>query len=599
MCGIAGEIRQPSQMVDAERLERMSAALARRGPDGQGIWTEGQAGFVHRRLSIIDLSDGGHQPMVSADGRYAITFNGEIYNYRELREQLTESKEQFRSTSDTEVLLVMYAKEGEKMLEKVHGMFAFAIWDNVEKKLFFARDRIGKKPFFYRANSESFLFASELKALGTVEKLEIDEESIKLFLGLQYVPSPRTGFKNILSLEPGMCGTWKDGVLELNKYSTGIAPSKVSFEEATLEVRKRLKESVRLRLIADVPIGIFLSGGIDSSAVAALAKEQGAKLSSFTLGFDEAKFDERDQAAELAKKFGFEHHSFVAKPEDLLAIADEVIKHYDAPFADSSSLNTWILARETKKHVKAVLTGDGGDELFGGYRRYGYYEKALRIHRMGLGWLAINISWLMSSITRDPRYRRFAETLEGLRKSNAEGYARLFLGAYFDTPEARAFIVSRFRTDIDPIAAAMDFDLHSYLLDDLNVKMDRATMAHGLEARCPLLDQDLVAYVTSLSVEYRYNKAKKKALLVDAVKDLLPAEVGQRPKRGFQVPLATWFRGALRPAFIERCVQSTKLHAYVGRDKVEQLLKENDLGSDHGNRLWMLYSLATWLEQYG
>ncbi len=597
MCGIAGEIRQLSQKADTSRLELMSAALARRGPDGQGLWTDGSAGFVHRRLSIIDLSEGGHQPMTSTDGRFTITFNGEIYNYQELKADL--SAYAFHSNSDTEVLLVMYARYGEKMLEKIRGMFAFAIWDNVDQKLFFARDRIGKKPFFYKATSESFLFASELKAIGAVEKLEVDAESINMFLGLQYVPSPRTGFKNVFSLEPGNCGTWKDGVLSLKKYTTESAPLNVSFEEATREVRKRLEASVRLRLIADVPIGIFLSGGIDSSAVAALAKEQGAKLSSFTLGFDEAKFDERDQAAELAKQFGFEHHAFLAKPEDLLAIADEVIKQYDAPYADASSINTWILAKQTKPFVKAVLTGDGGDELFAGYRRYGYFEKALRLHRLGLGWMAFPISRLMWSVTRDPRYQRFAETLEGLRTSHAEGYARLFVGSCIDTPESRAFVASHFRNDIEPIAAAMDFDLNFYLSDDLNVKMDRATMAHGLEARCPLLDQELVAYVTSLPLEYRYNKAKKKALLVEAVKDLLPAEVGQRAKRGFQVPLADWFRGSLRSVFVERCVKTTKLHIYVAKDQVEKLLKENDGGSDHGNKMWVLYSLATWLEQYG
>jgi len=590
--------------VNRDRLVAMTRSIEHRGPDGEGIWTEGSAGLAHRRLAIVDLSPTGHQPMVSGDGRYTVTFNGEIYNYQELREQLTANNEQLRSTSDTEVLLALYAREGEKMLEKLRGMFAFAIWDKVEKKLFFARDRIGKKPFFYRVENGAFQFASELKAFDPSTssgqaKLEIDTESIKLFLGLQYAPSPLSGFKNIFSLEPGMCGTWKDGVLEVTKYEKDVAPSNASFEEAAFEVRNRLEESVRLRLIADVPVGIFLSGGIDSSAVAALVHAQGVKLSSFTLGFDEAKFDERDQAAQLAKHFGFDHHAFLAKPEDLLAIADDVIAHYDAPYADSSSLNTWILARETKKHVKAVLTGDGGDELFGGYRRYGYFDKALSLNHRGLGWFVMNAAWPVWSVNRDPRYHRFAKTLEGLRVSGGEGYARLFVGAYFDTPEARAFVAQRFRNDLDAIGAAMDFDLHSYLPDDLNVKMDRATMRHGLEARSPLLDQELVSYVTSLPTKYRFTPEKTKALLVGAVKDILPPEVAGRAKRGFQVPLSTWFRGPLRGAFVERCIQSDKLYAFVKREKIDKLLNENDRGSDHGNRLWMLYSLATWLQKYG
>ncbi|QQR60705.1 asparagine synthase (glutamine-hydrolyzing) [Candidatus Uhrbacteria bacterium] len=591
MCGIAGLIAKNGRSLDQGRLVAMAGKIAHRGPDGDGMWVEGQAGLAHRRLALVDLSPSGAQPMISDDGRYVITFNGEIYNYKELREEYLAKGGMLRSTSDTEILLTLFAQEGEAMLAKLRGMFAFAIWDKQESCLFFARDRIGKKPFFYRHNEDEFAFASEVKSLIDAEA-RIDEQAVRLFLGLQYVPSPLTGFKNIFSLEPGMCGTWKDGVLATRSYIEPVTRSDVSFDDAVHEVRRILDESVRLRLIADVPVGIFLSGGIDSSSIAALAHKQGVKLSSFTLGFDEAAFDERDQAAELAKEFGFEHHSFLAKPEDLLAIADEVIEHYDVPYADSSSLNTWILARETKKHVKAALTGDGGDELFGGYRRYRYFEQALGFKQMGVGPIAGQMSRVVGQVMGDPKFQRFADTIDG-------GYASLFCGAYFQQPEALAFIDSHLKKDLDPIGAAMDFDLHSYLSDDLNVKMDRASMRHGLEARCPLLDQELVSYVTSLPTEYRYKKGQTKRLLVEAVKDLLPIEIGKRAKRGFQVPLAIWFRGALRNAFVERCVNSTKLHTYVAKERVEKLLSENDRGSDHGNRLWMLYSLATWLEKYG
>jgi asparagine synthase (glutamine-hydrolysing) len=591
MCGIAGLIAKNGRSLDQGRLVAMAGKIAHRGPDGHGLWAEGQAGLAHRRLALVDLSPSGAQPMISDDGRFVVTFNGEIYNYKELREDFLANGGKLRSTSDTEILLTLFAQEGEAMLAKLRGMFAFAIWDKQESRLFFARDRIGKKPFFYKHSEQEFAFASEVKSLVDGES-QIDEQAIRLFLGLQYVPSPLTGFKNIFSLEPGMCGTWKDGILATRSYLERVSKPDVSFDDAAHEVRRILDESVRLRLIADVPVGIFLSGGIDSSAIAALAHKQGVKLSSFTLGFDEAAFDERDQAAELAKKFGFEHHAFLAKPEDLLAIADEAIEHYDVPYADSSSLNTWILARETKKYTKAVLTGDGGDELFGGYRRYGYFERALQLKKTGFGIPAGFVSRIASDLTGDKRFQRFADTIDG-------GYASLFCGAYFQQPEALGFIDSHLRKDLDSIGAAMDFDLHSYLPDDLNVKMDRATMRHGLEARCPLLDQELVAYVTSLPTEYRYKKGQTKRLLVESVKDLLPAEIGKRGKRGFQVPLAIWFRGALRNAFVERCVNSSKLHAYIDKERVEKLLSENDRGSDHGNRLWMLYSLATWLEKYG
>jgi asparagine synthase (glutamine-hydrolysing) len=589
MCGIAGLIAKNGRSLDQDRLIAMAGKIAHRGPDGEGMWVEGQAGLAHRRLALVDLSPSGAQPMVSEDGRFVVTFNGEIYNYKELRSQL--SGVRFQSQSDTEILLTLFAQEGEAMLTKLRGMFAFAIWDKQESRLFFARDRIGKKPFFYKHSEQEFAFASEVKSLVDGES-QIDAQAIRLFLGLQYVPSPLTGFKNIFSLEPGMCGTWKDGFLTTRSYLERVSKPDVSFDDAAHEVRRILDESVRLRLIADVPVGIFLSGGIDSSAIAALAHKQGAKLSSFTLGFDEAAFDERDQAAELAKKFGFEHHAFLAKPEDLLAISDDAIEHYDVPYADSSSLNTWILARETKKYTKAVLTGDGGDELFGGYRRYRYFEQALQLKKLGLGIPAGFVSRIASDMTGDKRFDRFADAIDG-------GYAALFCGAYFQQPEAIEFINKRLKKELDPIGAAMDFDLRSYLPDDLNVKMDRATMRHGLEARCPLLDQELVAYVTSLPTEYRYKKGQTKRLFVEAVKDLLPAEIGKRGKRGFQVPLAIWFRGALRSAFVERCVNSSKLHAYIKKERVEKLLSENDRGSDHGNRLWMLYSLATWLEKYG
>lgn len=586
MCGIAGFVANNGQTVDRSLLVLMAQKLAHRGPDGEGIWLDGSIGLVHRRLAIVDLSPSGAQPMHSLDDRYSLVFNGEIFNYQEIRAELIEKGEVFFSTSDSEVLLKLYALEGQNMVVKLRGMFAFAIWDKQERTLFIARDRIGKKPFFYRLDERGFVFASELKAL-VDDQTPIDHDSIKLFIGLQYVPSPKTGFKGIQSLEPAMCGVLKDGKLNITTY---LEPSRISdhtFHEAAQHVRSLLEESVRLRLIADVPVGIFLSGGVDSSAIAAMAHAQGQRLSSFTLGFEEAAFDERDHAAQLAKHFGFEHHAFVAKPKDLLAIADEVIAHYDAPYADSSALNTWILARETKQHVKAVLTGDGGDELFGGYRRYRYFSQAQRIPKMYAPFLR-GVSHLLG----DPRIKRFADTVEG-------GYASLFCGAYFQQSEALAFVQETLKHELDPIAAAMDFDLRSYLPDDLNVKMDRATMRHGLEARCPFLDQELVAYVTSLPTSYRFQEHRIKPLLVEAVKDLLPSEIGKRPKRGFQVPLASWFRGPLRATFIERCLESSKLHEFVARPTIEKLLHENDRGSDHGNRLWMLYSLSTWLQRYG
>jgi asparagine synthase (glutamine-hydrolysing) len=619
MCGIAGEFRTGGQPASKERLAFMSGKIAHRGPDGEGIWIDGHVGFVHRRLALVDLSPGGAQPMRSQDGRYTIVFNGEIYNYQALRKGLEQEGVEFRSTSDTEVLLALFARKGRDMLAELRGMFAFAIWDAQEERLFFARDRIGKKPFFYRWDGKVFAFASEVKAL-TQERVTVDWESVRLFLGLQYVPSPWTGFREIVCLPPGFAGTVDrkglnsplpyDDVWKTEPTFTGTVT------EAASEVRRLLEEGVRLRLIADVPVGAFLSGGIDSAAVVALASKQmsGQKLQTFTMGFADYGFDERSEAEQLALAFGTEHHAFEAKPGHVAELVDTLVGLYDVPYADSSCLPTWLLARETKPFVKAVLTGDGGDELFAGYRRYEAFARASALNAPGLGWLAINGARVFGSITGDARYPRFAATLQAMARTFGHGYARLFTGSYFASEDLRALckpeflsnagmdaeaFVAKHYVESKGIAGALDFDRRSYLPDDLCVKMDRATMAHGLEARSPFLDQELARFVAKIPWGMLYDRDTLKSLLRRAMKGVVPEEVFMRPKRGFQVPLAAWFRGELRPLFVERCLtESSPLLTFMQKSAIERLLKENDRGTDHGNRLWMLTVLATWLTTY-
>jgi asparagine synthase (glutamine-hydrolysing) len=556
--------------------------------------------------------------MLSADGRYAVTFNGEIYNYQELRRELEAQGIAFRSTSDTEVLLHLYALHGEGALAKLRGMFAFAIWDKQTRELFFARDRLGKKPFYYTLDDGGFAFASELKALTSRTKPEVDWQAVRLFLGLQYVPSPMTGFVGIKSLEPGSCGRWKEGAVSIKAYDVvAWRPSFAgSTEDAAQEVRRLLEESVRLRMIADVPVGTFLSGGVDSSAVAALmARQSSSPIKTFTMGFPSFGFDERAEAAAFAARLGAEHHVFEATPEAALAIVDQLIAQYDAPYADSSAIPTWLLAQQTKQEVKAVMTGDGGDELFAGYRRYSYFAQAARFGRGPLAWLTVYGARLRSLVGRDPRWMRMADTLKGLQRSWGQGYGELFTGAYFgrdatkrllqeefcrntDRSDATQFVADRYQETLG-LQGAMDFDLRSYLPDCLNVKMDRATMAHGLEARSPFLDQELAHFVTTLPLQLLMEKGKQKSLLRRALSGLVPEEIFERPKRGFQVPLAEWFRGVLRPAFVERCLsESSPLLRICRRAEVQRYLDENDRGIDHGNRLWMLFSLATWLQRY-
>lgn len=545
-----------------------------------------------------------------------IVFNGEIYNYLELTKELEKNGTRFRSKSDTEVLLRLYERHGKDMLGKLRGMFAFAIWDQEERRLFFARDRLGQKPLFYRHDHESFSFASDLRALRRTDD-EIDPEAVRLFFGLQYVPSPKTGFKNIFSLPRGAYGLYSDGELEIHSYCEFRREPKldIGIHEAANEVRRLLEQSVRYRLIADVPVGLFLSGGIDSASVAHLAAPLTDKpLRTFTMGFTSDAFDERAEAERIARSLGTDHVSFEATPEALLASADKVIAEYAAPYADSSSLPTYALAAEASKSVKTLMTGDGGDELFAGYRRYRYYALGARLRKARLSGPVALLASGASMLTRNPGYARFGAMMNGLRASYGAGYAELFAGSYFHsaaervllrpdflqstaTYSATAFITNRYRESFG-LEGALDFDLNSYLPDDLNVKMDRATMAHGLEARSPFQDHELVDFVTRLPVEFLFEGEGQKPLLAKALHGTVPDEIFLRKKKGFQVPLAEWFRGPLKSAFEERCLSAdAKLLSYCEREEVLRYLRGNDAGEDHGNRLWMLYSLSTWLTQ--
>jgi asparagine synthase (glutamine-hydrolysing) len=619
MCGIAGIITKNGASPDEGLVRRMTQAVAHRGPDGEGIWVKDGVGLGHRRLAIVDLSDTGIQPMTTKDGRFTIAYNGEIYNFRELRAELEASGASFQSTSDTEVILEAFRKWEEDCVLHLRGMFAFAIWDNETKQLFFSRDRIGKKPFFYRIlNDGSFAFASELKALTPLEETKIDEGALRLFIGLQYVPSPRTGFLGISSLPPGYRGFVRGGDVRTEPYNDWDKLRAQDVKDIDGEIRSRLEDAVRLRLLADVPVGAFLSGGVDSAAIVALAsKHVDHPLRTFTMGFPDVGMDERAEARNIASAFKTDHMEFEAKPQDLAHMAEQIVTQYDAPYADSSALPLMLLAKETASEIKVVLTGDGGDETFGGYRRYAAFSRANDLRRAGISWFAINAAWGAYWMRgNDPRFKRFAQTLEGLRKSYGRGYADLFTGSYFTrddvgsllqpeflsrtaADDATEWIASQYREQ-DGVAGALTFDLMSYLPDDLNVKMDRATMAYGLEARAPFLDQEVVAFAQSLPWKEKVNGGNTKIALKRALKGIVSDDILERPKRGFQVPLAAWFRGPLKQYWRDRCLDPKgRLAAYVRLDTAEQLFKENERGVDHGNRLWMLLSLSLWLQRYG
>ncbi len=607
----------------------MSACLKHRGPDAEGIWLAPGVGLAHQRLAIIDLSPAGIQPMSDVSGKLHIVFNGEIYNYLDLRIELEKTGATFRSHSDTEVILEGYRAWGTDVLQKLRGMFAFALWNETSQELLLARDRIGKKPLFFTQTSDGLAFASELKALAPSCPLKPDWDAVRLFLGLQYVPSPRTGFENIFQLEPGHFGIWKSGEWCVSPYvGAGFKPALPADRHAEWpnrhaewaglkpaptdqSIRTLLDEAVRLRMLAsDVPVGAFLSGGVDSAAVVAYATKYVDKLQTFTMGFEAPDMDERSEARELAAHFKTDHHEFLAKPEDLLAHIDEIVAHYDAPYADSSALPLWLLARETSKNVKVVLTGDGGDELFGGYRRYSAYERAQEIsHYLGAAWFARNMrkvgTWM-----HDANLVRMGRTIETARTTPTRAYGTLFCGSYFDDHDLAKYFLPEFLAQtasanaVDYVAdhmggGALNFDLTSYLPDDLNVKMDRATMRFGLEARAPFLDQELVAFAQSLPIKEKVSHGKTKIALKRALHGVVPENVLTRSKRGFQVPLAEWFRGPLAKPLAERVLDPmSPLASIVNLEAVKDLIAQNVLGADHGNRLWMLLVLSSWLNRY-
>jgi asparagine synthase (glutamine-hydrolysing) len=628
MCGIAGIVTRHGGSPDEALLRRMSDCIAHRGPDSDGIWMSEGVGLAHRRLAIIDLSPSGAQPMRDQRGRFTIIFNGEIYNFRELRQELEVSGVTFRSSSDTEVVLEAYRVWGNTCFSKLRGMFALAIWDVEVKRLVIARDKIGKKPLFYAFTPQhDLVFASEIKALAPVVELKPDWDAVRLFLGLQYVPSPRTGFFEVLQLQPGQLGVWDRDGWHVETYhewtvsSSGSALKGENQASADAAIRSTLDEAVKIRqLAADVPVGAFLSGGIDSAAVVAFASKHVAQpLKTYTMGFPQLHMDERREARAIAEHFKTEHHEFEATPDHLLSLVDELVSQYDAPYADSSALPLWLLAQQTAKDVKVVLTGDGGDEAFGGYRRYVAFDRVLAMASIPvLPRVIAPASLWMGNVFGDARFGRMSAAVEAARRDPYLAYGEMFTGSYFNSVRLEQLLKPSFfqstahddsvqfvahlmrRTTMgSPLQDALFFDLVSYLPDDLNVKMDRATMRFGLEARAPFLDEQVVRLALSLPFGQKVSHGKTKVALKRALQGVVPNDVLNRPKRGFQVPLAEWFRGPLSALVKDRCLDpDVKLSQLVELRVVEQLIDENARGIDHGNRLWMLLTLSTWLSRF-
>jgi asparagine synthase (glutamine-hydrolysing) len=620
MCGIAGRVNFRSRApVDPQIVASMCGLLAHRGPDGQDVWTESHVALGHRRLAIIDLSDGGRQPMASADGRFRITFNGEIYNFRELRRELEGRGCSFRTQSDTEVILAAYALEGPDCLRRLNGMFALAIWDRVDRTLFLARDRVGKKPLYYRRDDDGIAFASEPKAFLAEPGFSSrpDLAAIDWYLSYQYVPAPLSALAGVRRLEPAHYLITSDGNAEPQRYWRLLYGRKVRLSEgdAAAGVLEKLDVAVRRRLVSDVPLGAFLSGGIDSASIVALMARAGsAPVKTFSIGFEEDAYNELPFARMVAERYGTEHHEFVVKP-DAIEIVPKIAWHYNEPYADSSAIPTFYLSELTRRHVTVALNGDGGDETFAGYDRYRAIVLAQRYERVPRGVLRLagsTLNLLPHAPSRSVigRARRFFEAIElpatrrycrWMMHFTPEMKESLCTPSFREAAGSRdseASLLEKYRQSDAPdlVDATLDVDEQTYLPDDLLVKVDIATMAHGLEARSPLLDFELMEFAASLPSRYKLHGGMKKYILKKAVASLLPAPILSRPKMGFGVPIEQWFRKELREFASDLLLSRRAVErGYFRRDAVVRLLEEHASGARSWHyQLWNLVMLEMW-----
>ncbi len=627
MCGFAGEfVFAEGGRADPARAGAMAARLAHRGPDESSSYLsdDGRCAIGFRRLAVIDppLS---HQPMASEDGSAVVAFNGEIYNFPDLRKRLGAEGARFRTHGDTEVLLWLWLRRGTRMLDELEGMFAFAIHDRRGGQLFLARDRLGQKPLWYCVLADRFVFASEAKALLAHPGVptEIDPEAAAFYLTLGYVPGPRSIWRGVVKLPPAHCLTVRGRAEQPQRYwQLPDRCEPIGHGQAVETVRERLTSAVAKRMVADVPLGALLSGGIDSSIVTALmcrAAGSAGGVKTFTAGFAEGGFDERPHAARVARHLGSDHRELLVSPAeaDLPALIDHLVAQYDEPFADSSALPTYLICRAARQHVTVALTGDGGDEAFGGYDRY----RAMRLaERMGpTAWAATKMAAFAAGVfapaderSRLARLVRFAAAIDQVPPMQYFLYRRLFgpehllrlmhpdFAAWAQPEAPRDWFCQLYDQGeyADELAYAQHCDLLTYLPDDLLVKADIASMASSLELRSPMLDHEVVALGLSLPVELKLRGRRGKAILQDAFADLLPEEVFRRPKKGFAVPIDRWLRedlaGLLQATLLEGPLAS---HGWLNRAALEGLIRQHlTRRYDHRHRLWALLWLGRWLE---
>lgn len=624
MCGIVGFTSK--QFGDEERgvLERMNAAIVHRGPDEDGFYFGEGIGMAMRRLSIIDLAS-GKQPIHNRDRSKWIVFNGEIYNYQQIRADLERDGDKFYTNSDTEAIVHLYDKYGKDCVKHLRGMFAFAIWDMNERSLFIARDRLGQKPLLYSHRQDGGLvFGSEFRALLKHPSIsrDVDFEAIDAYLSYLCVPAPLTAFKEVRKLEPGHWLYWKDGEIRTERYwlPDFSRKIKISEEEAIEETTRILREAVKLRMISEVPLGAFLSGGVDSSTVVALMAEVSDRpVKTFSIGFEEQDYSELKYARKVADHVGADYNEFIVKP-DALEVLPTLVEHYGEPYADSSAIPTYYVSKETRKHVTVALNGDGGDESFAGYERHAAmllaekYRSVPALARKAL--VEFPVSLLPSSELKRSRIRDAKRFLSAANLPTAERYFRWM--STFDRGSKQTLYTDEFRSNLngnnassvlekwfkassgDRLDSVLLTDLMTYLPNDLLVKVDIASMTNSLEARSPFLDHELVEFAATLPSKMKLRGTNTKSLLKKVAERLVPREVIYRRKMGFGVPIGKWFREDMKGFVQDTLLSEISLgRGFVRPEETRRYVKDHIEGKrDHAFQLWTLLMLELWFESF-
>ena len=620
MCGIIGIVAAPGGAPPSEAVgHAMNAAITHRGPDDEGLYCDERAMLGMRRLSIIDL-EGGRQPVHNEDGTVQAVFNGEIYNFRELRAELEARGHRFYTSSDTEVIVHGYEEWGEKVFARLDGMFGIALWDTRTRTMILARDRFGEKPLFYSHAPDDggrLLFASELKSLLQVPGFDrtISPDAVRAYVCFGYVPTPGSIFEGVHKLPPGHFLRFADGKIAIRRYYRLELEPKLELSEAEAEdeLARLLDQAVKSRLVADVPFGAFLSGGIDSSVVVALmSRHLSQPVRTFSIGFREAEYNELADARRVSHHLGTEHHELIVEP-DAVDLLQQLVWYLDEPFADSSAVPTYLVSKLAREHVKMVLTGDAGDEAFAGYDRYLRY---LDLQRLGSLKSAVAVTAAVAGhfvpAERGFRLRRIAERLRqpypdsylsGVAVTRAD-IADELLGDAVRSEEADHYgglaAVARASETLEPLDRCVAIDFASYLPDDVLVKLDRMAMANSLEGRAPFLDHKVVEFGVRLPPELRIRNHRGKYLLRKVAARWLPPEVLTKPKHGFGIPLAKWFRGPLAGLAADLIgSRSFRERGLIRPEAAQRYLKDHLEGrADHGELLWLVLSLELWARRY-